>query len=173
MFEFVVNMNEVLDTRVPVESWTKVGNELRGTLNFKGDEFTIVLDPKTYTLNEHVYSWINVAFNKIVDDLSSEELTYSNKSGSAVIGAIFHAVQDKLEELDFDAIVFRAVDNIERRMRIYNASQLHMFKNFRSRLENVKFGDGSVGTILFDDKLSNLQKNNFAEFIKKSQEGKP
>jgi hypothetical protein len=119
-FPDILNLNEVLETRVKPESWTRRDGSDIGKIIIDGEEFEIFLDPHTYTLEGDEHNFINVGFRKVVNGKASEELALTSKNTSRIIGAIAHAIIDKVSEYDTDAIVFAASDHVEKRMSIYN-----------------------------------------------------
>lgn len=132
--DWVVDLREVFDTRIPVDQWKQTGNNLRGTIIVNDETFVIVLEPTTF----EEFTMINIAFEKIIDGVPTQELQIHSRNASMIIGAIRHAVMEKLQEFEYDALVFTAQDNHEKRMRIYN-SLVSLFKNsFAFRIDNIE-----------------------------------
>jgi hypothetical protein len=143
-------INEIFDTKIPVESWTHNGNESIGALTVDDDEFRIKLEHLFYQVKTLPRKeFINVTFAKSVNGEWSEKLTLDGKGASKILGAIMHAVIDELSNHKYDAIVFAATDNVDRRMHIYNSLAWKIMKRFNDYtvLEDVPFNGGKL-TIL-------------------------
>jgi hypothetical protein len=167
---FVPSLNEIFDTKIPVENWmtSKSGARI-GKLEVDEDLYLIELTPHTYDFQTTTYKFINVSFKKIINGKESEDLTFTNKTGSKVIGSIVHGVIDELKNFDADAIVFIATDHIEQRMRIYN----RLFSNlgglinseFSGSIKDIKIPNGNMSIIL-NKRISNEDVNSFVEYLK-------
>ncbi len=169
--EFLVNLNEIFDTKIPVENWKTIDDSKIGELVIDDATYIIKLDPLTYTFDKKTYNFINVVFRKMIDGIESEDLTYTNKAGSKVIGAIVNAVKDEIKKFKTDAIVFVATDHVEQRMRIYNKLLTNLgllVGDFRSFVPNVKIPNGKM-SIIFNKNLSDAERQKFIEHTKNIQ----
>ena len=168
---FIPNLNEIFDTKIPVEDWKIEDNVRIGTLIIDDATYLIELDPRTFALEQKQYRFINVVFKKIVDGIPSEDLTFNSKTGSKVLGAITHAVRDELKNFDADAIVFIATDHVDQWLRVYNklVSNLNLLTGeFSSALKDVALPVGKM-TIIFNRRISSAEKNNFIEHLKQQE----
>lgn len=165
--QFIVNINEVFDTKIPPNSWTtEVDGTKVGHLKINEADYYIRLEPKTYAFEKVTYTFINIAFTKLINGKESEKLTYDNKTGSKVLGAISNAMRDELQKYEADAIVFIATDHVEKRMSIYN-KLIREFggKGFLSSMRNVKIPNGLM-TIIFNKKFPDKVHKSFIEHLK-------
>lgn len=165
---FIEDFYESLNTRIPVEDWKTLPDESReGILHVDDDTYILVLEPKTYPFDGITYSFINVVFRKLVNGTPSEDLTFTNRAGSKVLGAIAYGLHDELKHFEADAIIFIAVDHIEKHMSIYSKIT-RRFKGFTSLLKNVKIPGGEM-TILFNNRLPISVHKKFVEFVKQQE----
>lgn len=165
LFEFVVILNEMFDTKIAPNKWSYNGSNRIGHLIIDKEDYFIKLEPKIYVFENKEYSFINVAFSKLINGKETENLTYDNRSGSRVLGAIFHAVKDEIQKYETDAIVFVATDNVEKRMRIYNNLVSKLHPNFKDNITNIKIPNGKM-TIIFNSNNKIIDHNKFIEFLK-------
>lgn len=163
--DYVMCLNEIFDTHVPVDRWFYRDGTLVGQLDVDGENFEILLEPGSYRLNSEQYSYINVAFEKVVNGVSTRELQFNSKNASSIVGAIANALKDKLEEFQYDAVVLGAADNIEKRMRIYDTIANRFAKMFRFIIRDVETNNGVI-TILIGKDVSKDHIDNFVEYLK-------
>lgn len=165
VFDFIISINEMFNTKINIDSWKDNGNKRVGHIKINDADYYINLEPHDYNFNDKKINFINVSFDKLVNGTKTQELTYDNKSGSKVIGAIFNAILEEISKYEVDAIVFIALDNVEKRMRIYN-SLIGKITNFLSYKENVKLPNNSSMTIIFNNKFPINSRNEFEEHLK-------
>ena len=169
LFDFVVNINEVQDTKIPPKSLTtEAGGARAGHIVIKAEDYFIHLEPKTYKFDGKTYTFINIAFKKAIDGKESEDLTFDNKAGSTVIGAIFNAASDEVKKYEVNAIVFIAKDNVEQRMRIYNNLTSKFHPDFLACIKNITIPSGKM-TIIFNTKIKIPETEKFIEYLKKEE----
>lgn len=159
-------INEIFDTRIPVNQWTRQGNTEVGILDIDGEEFHIILEERHYTFQSRVLNFINAAFAKIVDGKQSQKLVGSSKYAGKILGAIFHAVTDKVKSRDdIDAIVFVARDNVTKRMSLYNQMASNMFNPFTDVIRDVPLPEGGKMTILLKNIVDKDLVSAFEEYL--------
>lgn len=152
IFEHAIQIDEVFNTKIPIEQWITDGSNKIGFLTIDNQKFRIKLEARTYKQ----YSFINIAFEIYSDELHdwTTDATLNNKSASKVIGAIINGVIPEVEKYESDALVFFAQDNVDKRMRIYNHIASLYMKKFGHIRENISLPNGNVCTILYTSKLS-------------------
>lgn len=159
--DWVANLHEMFNTKIPVEQWKKEGNNLYGYLTIEDEQFRIEFEPFTY----QEYQAINVAFSKIIKGQPTQNLSFTSKNASAIIGAIINAADTKLKEFQYDAIVFLASDNIEQRMRIYNIAAKQLHQLFVEMISNINLGEGRVATVLVGKEFPKNKLNDFKQHL--------
>jgi hypothetical protein len=159
---------ETLNTRFEDEAWEQVGNRQVGTAQLGDETFRIILEPLTYPLEGITYRAINVAFQKLVDGRPSEDLQWTSRNASKVVGAITNALLERVALFDFDAVIFIAADNIEKRMTVYNqvARRRWVREGLGTSVENIDLGDGRKATILLSKELARHQQDAFVDRLK-------
>lgn len=163
--DWVLSLNEVFDRRVPV-TWEARGATSVGKLTVDGAEFEVRLEPFTYEINHRPFQVMNVAFAKLINRHPTEELQLNSKNASSVIGAIVHAVREKLQAINYDAVMFAAVDNVEQRMRVYHYAVSMLKGEFNRRRENIDLGGGQKATVLFMKSVSSEDIDAFEQHLK-------
>ena len=159
--DWVEDLSESLNTRVPVDDWYKEAEKLIGVLTVEDTQYTIEFEPIVY----NNFKAINVGFSRIVDGNRSQELTFNNNSGSAVLGAISNAIREKLNDYEYDAVVFIAADNVPQRMRIYNMIANRFLQSSSHIIENIDLLDGRKTTILITKRVSNDDVEEFKQHL--------
>lgn len=155
--DWTTDLFEVLDTKPDKLSWENVDGRDVGTLEVQGETFEVYLEPGKFD----EFSYINIAFAKIVNGKPSEELVLSDKSGSKVMGAIVNSIDSRLNHYKTDAIIFIAVDNVEKRMSLYNRCiRFSKFLKPKDVIRNIKVKRGAVTIVIISDRL-NTQKDWF------------
>ena len=149
-------LNEILNTKIAVDSWHKDGEKDIGVMHIDNDAYHVILEPVSYNeIPDHPLIVVNVAFEKLVNNQSTQEMTGDNKSASKVIGAITHALHDRLQQYHCDVIIFVAKDNVAKRMRVYNYVASHFGAGFSRRRENIKLNSaGAVATMLIGNHIA-------------------
>ena len=155
--DWVTDLFEVLDTKPDKLSWHIVDNRDVGTLIIQGEIFEVYLEPGEFG----EFSYINVSFAKIINGKPSEELVITSKSGSKIMGAIIHSLDERLNRYETDAVIFIAIDNVEKRMSLYNRC-IKFFKFIKPKdiIKNIKIKKGMVTIVIISNKLNN-QKQEF------------
>lgn len=166
--EWVFDLHETLNTRFDDEAWEQVGNRQVGTAQLGDETFKIILEPLTYPLDGITYRAINVAFQKLVNGKPSEDLQWTSKNASAVVGAITNALLERVALFDFDAVIFVAADNVSKRMTIYNqiARRRWVKEGLGSSVENVDLGDGRKATLLLSKELARHKQDALIDRLK-------
>lgn len=169
LFDFIVSLNEVLDTKIPPNSWENGPNDsLIGKILVDDKTFLIKLEPLTYSFNEKEYLGINVAFTLFKDNKEIEILTYDNRSGSKIIGAIINALETKVNEYNWDFLLFIATNNIEKRMKIYNKIASWKLKGVGGDvITDITINGNNKATVIVKDK--SLPMDEFLKFLKTKQ----
>lgn len=166
---FEVCINEVFDTKVPVENWRQQGNNIIGNINIDNEQFQIIIEVQHYTFQNNNFNFLNVAFTKIVNGKPSQVLTITSKNSTKILGAIYNAIADKIKELsidyEIDAIVFVARDNVDKRMSVYNRMTSTMFNPFLIYKTDISLPKGARMTILFNKDMDSQTLNSFTEYV--------
>lgn len=146
--DYVMDLHEIFNTRVPVDRWQQEEGVLVGYITISNEQFKILLEPGKYTTDHYTYAFINAGFEKLVNGAYTRDMQFDSKNASGIVGAISHAIHDKLLDFDFDALVFAAVDNIEQRMRIYNTIIRNALKGMGSHIPNIKTDNGMISIVV-------------------------
>jgi hypothetical protein len=148
---WVTNLFEVLDTKPDKLSWQTVDNRDIGTLIIQDEIFEIYLEPGEFG----IFSYINIAFSKMINGKPSDELVLTSKSGSKIMGAIINSLDERLNHYEPDAVIFTAVDNVEKRMSLYNRCiRFFKFINYKDIIRNIKIKNGMVTVVIISDRLN-------------------
>lgn len=160
---WIEDFYESLNSKFEKNKWEKRGETLVGTGVIDGETFEIHIEPGSYPFNGKTYRFINVAFKKIVNGKPVEDLQFNSSNGSKILGAIANAVQEQLNNFDTDAIVFVATDNVEKRMRIYNAIIRRKWGHgLGTSIQNIDIGNGAK----LSARLTSDLANHDTEFVK-------
>lgn len=165
---WVFDLHETLNARFDDEAWEQVGNRQVGTTLLGDETFKIVLEPISYPLDGITYRAINVAFQKLIDGQPSEDLQWTSRNASQVVGAITNALLERVALFDFDAVIFVAADNVEKRMKIYNqvARRKWVQQGLGTSLESIDLGDGRKATVLLSKELARHKQDAFIDRLK-------
>lgn len=167
--DYVMNLNEIFDTRIPVENWKQENGTLSGYITIVDEQFKIIFEPGTYPTDNYTYRLINVGFEKLIDGVYVRDIQFNSKNASSIIGAISHAIYDKLNDYEFDALVFAAVDNIEQRMRIYNTIIRNMIKDMGLYIPNIKTERGMLSVVIMKNSLAENHATELIELLTNQQ----
>ncbi len=166
---FELCLNEVFDTKIPVDNWSRDNNRLMGDINIDNEHFQVIIEIQHYNFQSNYFNFLNIAFAKIVDGKPSQELTINNKNSAKILGAIYNAIIAKTKELsaqyEIDAIVFVARDNVNKRMSIYNKMTSTMFNPFLVYKTDIPLPDGAKMTALFRDNIDPQLFKSFVEYV--------
>lgn len=122
-------------------AWKMVNSILNGSFSVDGEDYVIQLEPGTYKN----YSFINVSFHKGNGDY---ELSLDTKRPAVVLGTIINGVEHKIDEFHYDALVFSAANNIDRRMSFYNRLAQKFVKRFARIQMNVETPSGKLTVLI-------------------------
>jgi hypothetical protein len=166
--EWVFDLHETLNARFDDEAWHQEGRNQVGIATLGDETFKIILQPVSYPLDGITYRAINAAFQKIVNGRPSEDLQWNSKNASQVVGAITNALLERVALYDFDAVIFMASDNIEKRMQVYNqiARRRWSQEGLGTSIENVEVGDGRRATILLSKELARYKADAFVDHLR-------
>jgi prophage DNA circulation protein len=166
---FELCINEVFDTKVPVDNWIKKGDSIIGNIVIDHEQFQIIVELQHYKFNNESFNFLNIAFAKMVNGIPSQLLTITSKNSSKILGAIFNAVSEKTKELsdlfNIKAIVFVARDNVSKRMSVYNRMASNMFSPFSVSKTNIPLPKGGRMAALFRDNIDPQLLKSFIEFV--------
>lgn len=166
---WITRLDEVFDTKIPVNGWkTGEDNQLIGTIKIDSETYEIYIEPGTYIINDKTYSFLNVAFAKIINGKPTSELQFTSKNISKIVGAIRNALLLEIKKYQTDAIVFIANDNVEKRMKLYNKlviSKLSGITLDRYKT-NIDLGDGRKMSVILGEDLSEDDQEQFFDFLK-------
>lgn len=164
-----IQLDEVYNTKIPVERWTTNDNSVVGDIIIDGERFQIMIELLHYSFNSNRFSFLNIAFAKIISGAPSQELTITSKNASKILGAIFNAASDKVKELsnqyDIKAIVFVARDNVEKRMSVYNKMTSNLFNPFTMSKTNIPLPNGGKITALFHKSFDLNTVDSFVKYV--------
>jgi hypothetical protein len=155
------------ETTAPIQ-WTVVNNVHIGTFELEGHIFHIRMEPGFYELPDasHTYTFLNVAFSRVVKNKDIFDLTPGGPFTSKVLGIVRSGILAKINLIkDFDAVIFVARDNQEKRMSVYNKLAHVWAKNFGSIAENIHTTAGPVITIIMKN-ANDPKTEPFFDFLK-------
>lgn len=158
--DWVININEVLDTVISISEWKTIDKRHVGKLEIDNEVFLIYIEPIFYKIQsipeKHQIDILNIAFAKIDESNNpSQQLVLTSKNGSKILGAITNALLNEISKYKFDLIMFISKDNYDKRMNIYNMIANRKFKNYERQERNVRMPDGSLATFIISNDLSN------------------
>lgn len=145
-----IDIREMFEATAPI-NWSIDGDVQVGEFVLGGFIFHILLQPGFFTLpdNSHTYTFLNIAFSRVVDGKDSFELTGGGPFTSKVLGIVRNGILQKVDLMnDYDAAIFVARDNQEKRMSIYNKLAQVWMKDFGSIIKNIQTATGPVITII-------------------------
>lgn len=158
---YVVDLHEMFNTKVPIDKWETAGNVLIGHLTINNEHFTIELEPFEY----QGHNAINIGFSKVLDGVRTQKLTMDSKNASSIIGAIINIADEKLNEFQYDAVVFLASDNVKQRMRIYDIAARQVQHKFSGMIPNIPLGGGKMATVLVGKMFPKEKLEHFKQHI--------
>lgn len=166
----IINVNEVFDTKIPVENWIKKGNSIIGNMFIENEQFHVIIELQHYNFNNKQFNFLNIAFAKILENGEPTQLlSLTNKNSSKILGVIYNALSSKIKELsnklDIKAITFVARDNVDKRMSLYNRMTSNLFNPFTSYKQNIPLSNGAKMTILFSGYLDSLDYDSFIKYV--------
>lgn len=149
---FTINLTEVLNTEVhPTWITNDEGNKI-GTFELHEKKYQIRLEH--LPLEEfRVFHISFFVWDNPINDWSTE-VTLNNKQSASIIGAIFYAIKEEMNNQIFDGFVFGTNNNIDKRMRIYNYLVNRYIKHFGHFIENLKGPSNSVFSIVCTKSVS-------------------
>lgn len=171
----IMNLSEVLNTRIPIEKWWHEEQTLVGELLTENNIYHILLEPRTYPFKGNTFNFINTAFAKVVNGVREYGITFDKTSPtkkldaaktSKIVGAISNGLIDKLKDYRYDAIVMIAENNVEQRMRVYNMVARWEINRLGGRtLNNIPLPKGARATIIFSGAFNNEMIEDFVKYI--------
>lgn len=175
--EWCLNLSEALETRFEKLNWEHTDKGLRGVGLLKGEMFEVYLEPGTYELNGKTWDFINLGFAKVIDGKPDIALQGSSKNPSAIIGAITQAIESKLVDYEYDALILGAVDKnpitVKKRLRLYGT--LVTFSSLQRELptlvRDVPIGGGKA-IVLLSSALAKAGASSFIKYISTNKEPK-
>lgn len=152
-----LDVYEILDSKIKI-TWTQSTEKIDGKFEVDGVDYTIELESGTFKQ----YNFINISFYRGDQEY---ELDLNTKSPAKVLGAIINGVLEKLSEFHYDAIVFAAANNVEKRMSFYNKLASRFKKNFAQVIENVDTKNGKF-TILMASTIKKTEREDLVKHVK-------
>lgn len=160
----LINVYEMFNSTTPISWAGNIEDRLVGTFEIDGSQFHLLLEPGYYKSPDikQTYTFLNVAFSRVVDGKDVFDLTPGGPFTSKVLGAVKQGVEEQTNVLTrFDAVVFVARDNQQKRMSLYNKLGRLWAKSFGTILENVQCSNGALMTII----VKRSQETNAVPFI--------
>jgi len=151
-----LDLYEILNTKTKIE-WSQTANKAIGKFEIDSVDYTIELESGTY----RQYNFINISFYRGNEEY---ELGLDTRNPAKVLGAIINGVLEKLQEFNYDAIVFAAANNIERRMSFYNRLADRFKKNFAQVVRNVNGANGKF-TVLIASSVKKADRDEFVNAV--------
>lgn len=162
----IPNLNEMFDKIVPPGPWRTEGAKRICELNINGEEYQIQLQ----FVYVHNLTCVNASFLcKDEEGKWVTQLTSKHSSPSTIMGSVSDAIFKELSKYDVDAVSFIAVDNIDKRLRIYNWIVDKHLKDFGNVFYDVPVGKGR-GTILVQRHVNKQHVDEFIQSLYDKQE---
>lgn len=127
-------------------NWKEEDHKLHGYFESSEFQYRVVIEPFQY----QNYNCANIGFEVFKDGKPTTELT-SAKYGNSVFGTVLNASSEKITQFDIDAVVFIAIDNVEKRMPVYKRLADRFARNFGEAFEKVKLTNGEAIIIISDN----------------------
>jgi hypothetical protein len=147
-------LNEVFDTKIPIENWIHLPDADIGQITIDNEQFQIVIEQNHYSFDGRTINFLNIAFEKIDNGQPSQQLVLTSKNSSKILGAIMNSAVDAVKRYNVDAVVFVANDNVEKRMRVYNKLASNILSPFQVYKRDIILPYGGRMTILLRNTLS-------------------
>lgn len=146
-------------------NWEHFKNGLKGRFKTPEFEYDINFEPFDYDFSGKQYKCVNVNFEVIVDGVPTTNLT-PTKFSNQVMGTIQNSLSEKLIQFDIDAVLFMAMDNIEKRMRVYGRMADKFAKIFGKVYRDIRMEKAEAIVIL----ANHIPVQTQAEILKFTQE---
>jgi len=156
---YVVDLYEVFNATREV-NWYHDQGAYCGDFEVNNAQYRVLFEPFVY---QNKFNCLNVAFQIKNKNEWSTKPTYDNKSASVVMGVVVNALYEKKDYFDYDALIFVATDNTDKRMRIYNSIARWKLKDLGTIIENIPLGLGKIGTVIVSDNIKNT--DDFKEWL--------
>ena len=154
---------EIFDTNIEVNNWIVDNGSINGFLKIDNSEFKIIFEP----INLKSGNGINIAFEKLINGIWSQEIVLSSVNASKIIGAILNGAELKLKNNQIDFIIFLATNEVDKRFRVYGFIANRYMKKFGiNRKENIDFGKLGKGTFMANSRNFEILFNELTEKIK-------
>lgn len=160
-------LNEIFDSVVAIK-WSKRSSTVVGDFSVDGLDFRILLEPATFTFNDTVYDFINVSFVRKDGEIETTDLLGQTKTSAKIYGAILNGVKSQLKKYTYDALVFIATDNVEKRMSLYDSLVNRFMKDkLTNVIRDIPLNDGHKCIVAFSTEMKNPRLIvDFKEFLK-------
>jgi hypothetical protein len=151
-----LQLDETLNTTALTTWSTDEKGDKVGLLTVDDKKFRIRLEKGQIELSDTNVTFLHVSFQVWSNENNewTDDPTYNNKSAMKVLGAIVNAINEALNHTVYDAIVFGASNQIEKRMRIYNWVVSRFSKQFGGCLDNFKTKSGNVYSVVCSKSFS-------------------
>jgi hypothetical protein len=160
-----MKLNETFDSTIKL-NWKQESKDLTFA-EFEVDniQYECFIEAGTYEFEGHELSFLNTGFSRVSGSDKIFDLTLETKDSIKVLGAVINGVSKKIEEYHADAVMLSAVDNVEKRMRIYQWIARKFSTKFGIWIKSITVPNGKV-TLLISSKLDKALINKFEEHVK-------
>ncbi len=163
------NLFEILNTKVDLK-WENSNENQTVFASFKVDEkhFKVFFEAGNFKVD-----YVNIGFFQIIDGEETTELTNNvSSSASVIISGVFQAIQEFLKKYEIDVLVFAVLNNVDKRMKLYNRIIALYSSKFGVMIPNIKTSSGAEVTVLVSHKVPKVQIDEFKEYVKEQMQFK-
>lgn len=120
----LLQLTESLDSKFDSVKWGTFYGAIAGTGELDGNEYKILIQPFNFDGEQDPFSWLNIAFIRMVDGKPEQDLIGDKpKSAMKIFGAIANELKDKIPKLnteyDIKALIFVAITTEHKRFLTY------------------------------------------------------
>lgn len=160
-----MKLNEIFSSTVNL-TWKNESDSLSlAEFDIDDKHYECFIEAGTYKFEDKDLSFLNVGFSRIINSEKQFDLTLDTQDSIKVLGAVINGISKKAEEYHADAIMLSAVDNVEKRMRIYQWIARKFSTKYGTWVKSIKVPNGEV-TLLISSSLAQSLVTNFINFIK-------
>lgn len=162
-----INIVEVFNTKIPINQWrSNDPGQLLGDITIDDKQYVVILEMIAYNINNVNKTAVNIAFDRIIGNKRVTDLTNDTFSPK-IMGAIFNAALDKINEYHFDAIVFMAINNVDKRMSFYNRIAHWLSKQYGAMIPDLPLPNGGKLTIVCNAHVSEEEVEQIKQLVNK------
>lgn len=158
-----INLFEIMNTKVDLKWEISHENQtIFATFHVGEKQFKVFFESGFFKVD-----YVNIGFFQIIDGKETTELTNNvSSSASIIISGVFQAIQEFLKKYEVNALVFAALNNVDKRMKLYNRIISLYSSRFGIMISDIKTSTGAEVTVLISHKVPKDQIDEFKEYVK-------